>query len=180
MPVGLVGLSAAAAAVAAASDNGLGKTPPMGFNSWNHFSCSVTADLLRQVADDFVRLGLRDAGYRSINTDDCWSSANFDPSTGASGRGKDGRIIPAQPFGNSTAVKALVAYIQSKGCDQLSVRPTPCIAGAANARCPFCRLKGCSSGSMVRQGRQHAQAASALSIMSESMPKHMRTGVFLT
>jgi alpha-galactosidase len=22
-------------------DNGLGKTPPMGWNSWNHFGCNI-------------------------------------------------------------------------------------------------------------------------------------------
>lgn len=25
-----------------AIDNGLGKTPPMGWNSWNHFDCNIS------------------------------------------------------------------------------------------------------------------------------------------
>jgi hypothetical protein len=36
----------------------------------NHFGCGVTADLLRQTADDFVALGLTAAGYKYINTDE--------------------------------------------------------------------------------------------------------------
>lgn len=28
-------------AVAVGLDNGLGKTPPMGWNSWNHYGCKI-------------------------------------------------------------------------------------------------------------------------------------------
>ena len=98
-----------------AIDNGLGRTPPMGWNSWNHFGSRVTADLLRQTADDFVALGLTEAGYTYINTDDCWSVANFDKTTSKGGRGTDGRIIPAPAFGNVSHIKELSAYIRSKG-----------------------------------------------------------------
>lgn len=87
----------------------------MGWNSWNHFHCSVTADLLRQTADDFVELGLAAAGYKFINTDDCWSETNYVPLTKTSGRGEDGRIKPAVSFGNVSAIKELVKYIRSKG-----------------------------------------------------------------
>ena len=46
----------------------------------------------------------------------CWSEPNFDPATNASGRGDDdGRIVPAAPFGDVSAIKALSAYIRSKG-----------------------------------------------------------------
>ena len=51
-----------------AYNNGLARTPPMGWNSWNHFGGRVSADLLRQTADAFVSLGLKDAGYTFINT----------------------------------------------------------------------------------------------------------------
>ena len=94
-------------------DNGLGRTPPMGFNSWNHFGCSVSSTILKQVADDFVSLGLLDAGYNFINSDDCWSAPNFAKNT--SGRGADGRIMPASNFGGVSDMKALSAYIRSKG-----------------------------------------------------------------
>jgi alpha-galactosidase len=100
---------------ALAINNGVGKTPPMGWNSWNHFGCSVTADILRQTTDDFVSLGLTDVGYQYINTDDCWSAKNFDVSTSTGGRSADGRIIPSSTFGNVSHIKQLSAYIRSKG-----------------------------------------------------------------
>ena len=28
-------------------DNGLGKTPPMGWNSWNRFHCTITEVLIK-------------------------------------------------------------------------------------------------------------------------------------
>jgi len=30
-----------------ALDNGLGKTPPMGWNSWNHFACKINETLIK-------------------------------------------------------------------------------------------------------------------------------------
>ena len=38
-------------------------TPPMGWNSWNKFGCSVSEKLIRDTADAIVSSGLRDAGY---------------------------------------------------------------------------------------------------------------------
>ena len=55
-------------------------------------------------------------GYEFINTDDCWSQKNFDPQTKLSGRGPDGRILPAPTFANSSAqMREMAAYIKSKG-----------------------------------------------------------------
>jgi alpha-galactosidase len=53
-------------------DNGLGRTPPMGWNSWNNFNCDIHQDLIQQTAQAMVTLGLRDIGYQYINLDDCW------------------------------------------------------------------------------------------------------------
>ena len=47
---------------APALDNGLARTPPMGWNSWNHFHCNVSAQLIRETADAMVASGMRDAG----------------------------------------------------------------------------------------------------------------------
>mmetsp|Transcript_50740 Transcript_50740/g.99422 ORF Transcript_50740/g.99422 Transcript_50740/m.99422 type:complete len:704 (+) Transcript_50740:1-2112(+) len=88
--------------------NGVAETPPMGWNSWNHFAGLVSADILKTTADAFVDLGLKDAGYTYINTDDCWSNLARDKQTG--------RIVPGPNFGGSeAAMKNLSAYIQSKG-----------------------------------------------------------------
>jgi alpha-galactosidase len=56
----------------AALENGLARTPPMGWNSWYAFRCNVDEALIRQQADMLVRLGLRDVGYRYVILDDCW------------------------------------------------------------------------------------------------------------
>jgi len=37
-------------------DNGLGKTPQMGWNSWNHFGCSINDQLVMETADAMVGL----------------------------------------------------------------------------------------------------------------------------
>ena len=54
----------AAAAIAAGSvasrpwDNGLARTPPMGWNSWNHFACNVSEQLIKETADAIAASGL--------------------------------------------------------------------------------------------------------------------------
>ena len=53
-------------------DNGLGVTPPMGWNSWNKFACNINEDLIIETAQAIVDLGLNKLGYRYINLDDCW------------------------------------------------------------------------------------------------------------
>ena len=52
----------------------LAQTPPMGWNSWNVWGTSVTADKVRAAADSFVRLGLADFGYGYVNIDDAWEA----------------------------------------------------------------------------------------------------------
>ena len=58
------------AAAAAALDNGLARTPPMGWNSWNCYGAGITADKMKATADFFVSSGLKDAGYTYVSTDD--------------------------------------------------------------------------------------------------------------
>ena len=53
-------------------DNGLGLTPPMGWNSWNHFHCDIDETQIQQTAQALVDLGLDRLGYQYINLDDCW------------------------------------------------------------------------------------------------------------
>ena len=40
-------------------DNGLGKTPQMGWNSWNHFRCAIDAQLVMETADAMVCVVIR-------------------------------------------------------------------------------------------------------------------------
>ena len=67
-----------------ALDNGLGRTPPMGWNSWNHFHCGINQTVIQETADAFVRYGLDKLGYVYVNVDDCW----------AEGRDSNNVIVP--------------------------------------------------------------------------------------
>lgn len=40
----------------------LALTPPMGWNSFNHFGCAITESLVRQTADAMVSSGMQSAG----------------------------------------------------------------------------------------------------------------------
>lgn len=53
--------------------SGPSPTPPMGWNSWNAFGCSVSESTIEGVAKTLVSTGMADAGYQYVNIDDCWS-----------------------------------------------------------------------------------------------------------
>ena len=89
---------------ATASDNGLAKTPPMGWNSWNKFHYDINETIIKKVADSFVSKGLKDAGYTYIVIDDAWQS----------GRDKNGKVL-ADKVKFPSGIKALADYIHSKG-----------------------------------------------------------------
>ncbi|MBM3906588.1 MAG: glycoside hydrolase family 27 protein [Gemmatimonadetes bacterium] len=85
-------------------DNGLARTPPMGWNSWNKFGCNVSEQLIRETADAMVATGMRDAGYQYVTIDDCWQVA----------RAVDGTII-ADSTRFPRGMKALADYVHAKG-----------------------------------------------------------------
>ena len=87
-----------------ALDNGLAKTPPMGWNSWNKFACNVSEKLIKEMADAMVTSGMRDAGYQYLVIDDCWQID----------RDAQGNILP-DPERFPSGMKALADYVQSKG-----------------------------------------------------------------
>jgi alpha-galactosidase len=87
-----------------ALDNGLARTPPMGWNSWNKFACNVSEDLIKGAADAVVSSGMKDAGYQYVVIDDCWQVS----------RDENGNIIAdAKRFPNG--IKAVADYVHSKG-----------------------------------------------------------------
>jgi alpha-galactosidase len=85
-------------------DNGLARTPPMGWNSWNHFACDVSSTLIREIADAMAANGMRDAGYQYVVIDDCWQVA----------RDRAGRLV-ADSARFPEGMKALADYVHSKG-----------------------------------------------------------------
>ncbi|KAJ7935892.1 glycoside hydrolase [Mycena leptocephala] len=53
--------------------NLVGKTPALGWNSWNAYGCNINEAKVLAAANQFVSLGLKAAGYQYINIDDCWA-----------------------------------------------------------------------------------------------------------
>jgi alpha-galactosidase len=103
LPVLVVVCAVSAIAIAQKFDE-LAPTPPMGWNSWNHFGCDVSEELIRETVDAMVASGMRDAGYVYVNIDDCWHGE----------RDGDGFIHP-DPERFPSGMKALADYVHSKG-----------------------------------------------------------------
>lgn len=57
-------------------DNGLAVTPPMGWNSYNHYSCSPNETIIKSNAQALVDLGLFDLGYDYATCDCGWTLPN--------------------------------------------------------------------------------------------------------
>jgi alpha-galactosidase len=89
-------------AVPALSQGMIAATPPMGWNSWNHFAGRVTDADVRSAADTLVLTGMRDAGYTYVNVDDTWEGK----------RDAQGVLHTNERFPD---MKALGDYIHSKG-----------------------------------------------------------------
>jgi alpha-galactosidase len=86
----------------AVADNGLARTPPMGWNSWNKFAGRVDDAAVRSMADAMASNGMREAGYVYVNIDDTWEG----------GRDAQGRITTNRKFPD---MKALADYVHAKG-----------------------------------------------------------------
>lgn len=82
----------------------LAATPPMGWNSWNKFACTVDAAKVRRVADAMVASGMRDAGYVYVVIDDCWHGPR-DPNG----------FITADTARFPDGIKALADYVHARG-----------------------------------------------------------------
>jgi alpha-galactosidase len=106
-------------------DNGLARTPPMGWNSWNKFANRIDDATVRGIADAMASNGMRDAGYVYVNIDDTWEGE----------RDAHGKIQSNQKFPD---MKALADYVHSRGLKlgiYSSPGPNTC-EGCAN----LCRL----------------------------------------
>ena len=83
-------------------DNGLARTPPMGWNSWNKFAGRIDDATVRGIADAMAGNGMKEAGYVYINIDDTWEA----------GRDAQGNILTNKKFPD---MKALADYVHKKG-----------------------------------------------------------------
>lgn len=80
----------------------LAPTPPMGWNSWNHFAGKVDEADVRAAAKAMVDSGMAAAGYKYIIIDDTWQGK----------RDAQGFIHPNSKFPD---MPGLIAYVHSLG-----------------------------------------------------------------
>ena len=80
---------------APALDNGAGRTPALGWSTWNVFNKNVSDARVRESAAAIVSSGLASAGYTFVNIDDGWACGR-DSATG--------ELVPCPQFPNMTAL----------------------------------------------------------------------------
>ncbi len=104
-PISAVLLFGSSSSLVSAKNNGLALRPQMGWNSWNHFACDISEELIKETADALVSSGLLKMGYNYLNLDDCWQSSTRDEA---------GDVQP-DPKRFPSGMKALGDYIHGKG-----------------------------------------------------------------
>nr|XP_046255277.1 alpha-N-acetylgalactosaminidase-like isoform X2 [Scatophagus argus] len=99
----------------AALDNGLLKTPPMGWMAWERFRCDIDCkddpencireELFRDMADRLAEDGWKELGYEYVIIDDCWMSMLRD---------KQGKLQP-EPSRFPGGIAKLARYVHDRG-----------------------------------------------------------------
>ena len=98
-----------------ALDNGLARTPPMGWLTWERYRCIIDCDtdpencisehLIKVMTDRMVLDGYLELGYEYIIVDDCWLAKERD---------SNNRLQP-DPKRFPSGIKALADYVHSRG-----------------------------------------------------------------
>ncbi|XP_020838421.1 alpha-N-acetylgalactosaminidase [Phascolarctos cinereus] len=96
-------------------ENGLMRTPPMGWLAWERYRCNIDCKedpdnciserLFMDVADRLAEDGWRDLGYNYINIDDCWMTPERD----------ENGLLVADPERFPHGIKYLADYVHSRG-----------------------------------------------------------------
>jgi Alpha galactosidase A/Alpha galactosidase C-terminal beta sandwich domain len=127
-------LSGGALQNASAEDNGLERTPVLGWSSWSFLRKQPTADRMKAQAFALHNSGLQEIGYEYINLDDFWYQC-----PGPQGPNVDtyGRWITDSskflPQGNTDGIKVVADYIHSLGM-KFGIYVTPGISRQALER----------------------------------------------
>ncbi|PNJ40724.1 alpha-galactosidase A [Pongo abelii] len=100
---------------ARALDNGLARTPTMGWLHWERFMCNldcqeepdscISEKLFMEMAELMVSEGWKDAGYEYLCIDDCWMAPQRD---------SEGRL-QADPQRFPHGIRQLANYVHNKG-----------------------------------------------------------------
>ncbi len=98
-----------------ALNDGLVRTPPMGWLSWERFACQtdcekhphscINEQLYKDMADRLAADGFKELGYQYVNIDDCWSEKERDSS----------HKLVADKMRFPHGIKGLADYVHSKG-----------------------------------------------------------------
>uniref|UniRef100_A0A668SV50 Alpha-galactosidase n=1 Tax=Oreochromis aureus TaxID=47969 RepID=A0A668SV50_OREAU len=98
-----------------ALDNGLMRTPPMGWLAWERYRCDIDCEndpkncisenLFMDMADRLAEDGWKELGYVYVNIDDCWSSKQRDD---------QGRLQP-DPKRFPGGIQKLARYLHDRG-----------------------------------------------------------------
>lgn len=115
MDLSVVIFALAFSSASLALDNGLMRTPPMGWLAWERFRCNIdctddpknciSEQLFKDMADRLAEDGWRELGYVYVNIDDCWSSMDRD---------EDGRL-QADPKRFPSGIPKLADYVHERG-----------------------------------------------------------------
>ena len=120
---------------AAAADNGLAATPPLGWSSWSFIRHNPTAQNIEATADSMVSSGLASVGYQYVNIDDFYYQCpgSQGPNVDQYGRWvTDTSKFPAGPNGQN-GIAAVADYVHSKGL-KFGIYVTPGISKQAVAK----------------------------------------------
>uniref|UniRef100_K7E0I7 Alpha-galactosidase n=1 Tax=Monodelphis domestica TaxID=13616 RepID=K7E0I7_MONDO len=96
-------------------ENGLMRTPPMGWLAWERYRCSINCHedpdncinerLFMAMADRLAEDGWRELGYVYVNIDDCWMALQRD----------EGGVLVPDPERFPSGIRALADYVHSRG-----------------------------------------------------------------
>jgi hypothetical protein len=130
----LVAVVVAGAPAASAEDNGVGRTPLLGWSSWSFVRSHPSAAKIEAQADALKNSGLADIGYSNVNLDDFWYIC-----PGSQGANVDqfGRwvIDPAKfpPSGSENGIQAVADHVHGLGL-KFGLYVTPGISRQAVAQ----------------------------------------------
>ena len=168
-------------------------TPPMGWNSWNCFAHAVTAQNIKDTADQFIAAGLADHGWAYVNIDDFWQNRpgeKNDRTLMGPERTSDGEIVVNARF---REMKPIADYVHAKGLKiGLYSSPGPKTCGGCTGSWghewkdaetyaqwgyDYLKYDWCSYGS-TSVGQRHANNTLCYRLMGEALAAQNRDIVF--
>ena len=112
-------LTALLLAPSAALDNGLGRTPPLGWSGFNFFAFELNETIMLETADAMISTGLAKLGFQYVNLDAGWLTSARDPNTS--------KVIPVK-YKWPSGIRSMADKIHAKGL-KFGVCKPPILSG---------------------------------------------------